>query len=331
MFNVQPSSFYSSYLPLMPTIPHSCETPQQRTERKKQEREAQIISDNIYEGTKKDRLALTKQKNVVRVFLLGQSESGEISISFTQHSHNIHTIPPHPGKSTTLKSPSFCSSPSFYNSPRPSHTDFHMKHTKSVWKKERTSWRVVIQLNLLRSIIRILDALRAEMHSEIPDTSSTLEGEEEDRSDDHHRKSSLVFSDKHRLLILRLAPLREVDLDLKRLLGAGSEEVRPSSGFTNPAPSDIDPPTPSKRASGSRRTWRRTDEFHVRSKRGSTAADPTTEVIARCKDDMKALWEDSVVRSVLSRRKIRLEDSAGLFVSISIFTLFRFLITLQFP
>src|ERR1700722_15436903 len=227
-----------------------------------------------------------------------------------------------------------------------------MKHARSAWKKERTSWRVVIQLNLLRSIIRILDALRAEMDGERPDTSSTLEGGEEDRSDDHHRKSSLVFSDKHQLLILRLAPLRKVDLDLKRLLGAGSEEVRPSSGFTNPAPFDIDPPTPSKRASGSRRTWRRTDEFHVRSlmdafartgegskdagqstqsKPGSTAADPTTEVIARCKDDMKALWEDSVVRSVLSRRKIRLEDSAGLFVSISIFTLFRFLITLQFP
>jgi hypothetical protein len=199
-----------------------------------------------------------------------------------------------------------------------------MKHTKSVWKKERTSWRVVIQLNLLRSIIRILDALRAEMHGERPDTSSTLEGGEEDRSDDHHRKSSLVFSDKHRLLILRLAPLREVDLDLKRLLGAGSEEVLPSNGFTNPAPFDVDPPTPSKRASGSRRTWRRRDEFHVRSKPGSTAADPTTEVIARCKDDMKTLWEDSIVRSVLSRRKIRLEDSAGLFVAISIFSLFRF-------
>jgi hypothetical protein len=53
------------------------ETPQQRADRERREREAQIISDKIDEGIKKDRLALKKQKNVVRVLLLGQSESGK--------------------------------------------------------------------------------------------------------------------------------------------------------------------------------------------------------------------------------------------------------------
>ena len=71
------------------------ETLQQRTEREKQEREAQIVSDNIDEGIKKDRLALKKQKNIVRVLLLGQSESGKLSISFTQQlifTQSYHTI-----------------------------------------------------------------------------------------------------------------------------------------------------------------------------------------------------------------------------------------------
>jgi hypothetical protein len=265
------------------------------------------------------------------------------AVSFLSPPSHIHSIPPsrkvdHSQKSVLLLFP-------FILELTLTVSQISAKHAKSAWKKERTSWRVVIQLNLLRSIIRILDALRAEMDGERPDTSSTLGGGGDDHSDDHHHKSSIVFSDKHQLLILRLAPLRKVDLDLKRLLGAGSEEVRPSSGFTHPALFDMDPPTTSKRASGSHRTWRRTDEFHIRSlmdtfartgehskdaqqstqpNPGSTAIDPTTEVIARCKDDMKTLWEDSTVRSVLSRRKIRLEDSAGLFVAISIFSLFRF-------
>jgi hypothetical protein len=54
------------------------ETLEARAERERREREAQIISDIIDEGIKKDRLALKKQKNTVRVLLLGQSESGEL-------------------------------------------------------------------------------------------------------------------------------------------------------------------------------------------------------------------------------------------------------------
>jgi hypothetical protein len=75
-------------------------SPQQRADREKREREAQIVSDKIDEGIKKDRIALKKQKNVVRVLLLGQSESGKFLTSLTQLL--ILTITS--GKSTTLKS-----------------------------------------------------------------------------------------------------------------------------------------------------------------------------------------------------------------------------------
>jgi guanine nucleotide-binding protein alpha-1 subunit len=40
--------------------------------------------------------------------------------------------------------------------------------------------------------------------------------------------------------------------------------------------------------------------------------DEIADVIAGCKDYMKELWEDPVVRALLDKRKSRLEDSPGL-------------------
>lgn len=45
--------------------------------------------------------------------------------------------------------------------------------------------------------------------------------------------------------------------------------------------------------------------------------DDATDVIAGCKDDMKALWGDDVVHEVLARQKVKLADSAELSVPIS--------------
>lgn len=45
-----------------------------------------------------------------------------------------------------------------------------------------------------------------------------------------------------------------------------------------------------------------------------TDSDEATEIIASCQEDMKALWSDEAVRVVLKKRKIRLEESAGLYV-----------------
>jgi guanine nucleotide-binding protein alpha-1 subunit len=40
--------------------------------------------------------------------------------------------------------------------------------------------------------------------------------------------------------------------------------------------------------------------------------DEAADVLASCRDDIKALWEDSVVKELLGRRKTRIEDGAGL-------------------
>jgi len=57
--------------------PPANETPGERAARIEREAEAKRISDQIDEQLKAERLALKKQKYVVRVLLLGQSESGE--------------------------------------------------------------------------------------------------------------------------------------------------------------------------------------------------------------------------------------------------------------
>lgn len=53
------------------------ETPEECVAREAREAEAKKVSDQIDEQLKRDRVALKKQKNIVRVLLLGQAESGE--------------------------------------------------------------------------------------------------------------------------------------------------------------------------------------------------------------------------------------------------------------
>jgi guanine nucleotide-binding protein subunit alpha len=52
------------------------ETPEERARREQEEADAQRVSDGIDDEIKKTRLALKKEKNMVKVLLLGQSESG---------------------------------------------------------------------------------------------------------------------------------------------------------------------------------------------------------------------------------------------------------------
>jgi len=53
------------------------ETAEQRALRETQEAEAQRVSDRIDEEIKAERAAMKKQRGIVKVLLLGQSESGK--------------------------------------------------------------------------------------------------------------------------------------------------------------------------------------------------------------------------------------------------------------
>ncbi|KIK02627.1 hypothetical protein K443DRAFT_677470 [Laccaria amethystina LaAM-08-1] len=94
------------------------ESPDDRAIRLRNEAEAETVSLAIDASIKAERHARRK-KRIVRLLLLGQSESG---------------------KSTTLR-------------------QFQRLYTPTAFREERILWRAVIQLNIVRSIHTILDAL----------------------------------------------------------------------------------------------------------------------------------------------------------------------------
>ncbi|KDR77215.1 hypothetical protein GALMADRAFT_66144 [Galerina marginata CBS 339.88] len=246
------------------------ETPAQKTARLKRELDAQRVSDSIDEDIKQERASKKREKNIIKVLLLGQSES-----------------------------------------------DFRMRFAKAEWERERNGWRSVVQLNVVRSIITVLKVIEAEMNGDV-----LVDSEDDDLAiiNDPNDVEPMKFTDRHQLLMIRLAPLLGVEAELKRRLGAGSDPLPPA--ITPMSATPFDSPDAGTNI-------RRKPEFSVRSwkdvlglegseskagessKHGIDAATPT---IADCKDDMKALWEDKTVRLALKRRRLQLGDSAGFFL-----------------
>ncbi|KAL0955368.1 hypothetical protein HGRIS_001616 [Hohenbuehelia grisea] len=276
------------------------ETAEEKAARETKEADAKRVSDAIDDSIRRDRAALKKQKTVLRVLLLGQAESG---------------------KSTTLK-------------------NFRLKYARSQWLQERASWRGVIQLNLVRSVMTILDAVQAEINGDpLPINPADADRDDDTISVSTHQATdnggmtssppTTTRSDKYRLLNLRLSPLRRVYASLKRRLGAASDEVREGVPETMVAtPFDLNPvPVLNKR---------RINEDYVRnwfdalsgsqpsSPTSSSArshlsspqdADEATDVIAGCKDDIAALWHDPEVQAVLARRGVKVQDHASYFLN----------------
>ncbi|KAF8892959.1 heterotrimeric G protein alpha subunit [Infundibulicybe gibba] len=252
------------------------ETPAQMTARQKRELDAQQVSDQIDEELKHERALAKKEKNVIKVLLLGQSES-----------------------------------------------DFRMHYAQAAWEKERSGWRAVVQLNVVRSITTILGVVEAEMSGDPPAESEgddIMPGEPADPE----LQEVMKFTDRHQLLMIRLAPLRGVEAKLKRRLGAGSEPPQPVSSPMSATPWDVPAELENPRralAEFSVRSWKEVlDPSSPRPVGGGggesgTELDEATLTIAGCKEDMKALWEDKTVKLALKKRKLRLPDSAGFFLN----------------
>lgn len=193
--------------------------------------------------------------------------------------------------------------------------DFRMKYARTEWERERNGWRSVVQLNIVRSIITIQKVIEAEMNGDV----NVLSDSDDDQPcfDEANEAEVLKFTDRHQLLMIRLAPLLGVEAELKHRLAEGTVPV--SSPLTA---TPFDPPGDNQ--------LRRKPEFSVRSWRDVVARpsspfpetrDTVTSVLAGCKDDMKALWDDKAVRLALKRRRLQLPDSAGLYdCHIPIFT-----------
>jgi len=222
--------------------------------------------------------------------------------------------------------------------------DFQLKYAPRAWKQERLVWTTVVQLNLIKNVNNIVDVLNHEMAIQTATRVDSIAGGSLSLMDDQ-------FTEKHKILRLRLAPLRGVQTDLERKLGSGAFEdqgqlnnngrgrIQPSSSESSPTDED------------DLQSRRLPKEFYIRSNnswkdrlknglrnagrpysggstlgpsekepsplgRGKACADfeEITGVIAGCKEDIKALWEDELVQKVLTRRKYRVDESSGLCV-----------------
>ncbi|KAF6746160.1 guanine nucleotide binding protein, alpha subunit [Ephemerocybe angulata] len=360
------------------------------------EAEAKKRSDAIDEELRKEKSWLKEEEKgvVVKVLLLGQSESGASFVGFTSRVLEADTnVSGVEGKSTTLKT------------------------------QKLANWRSVIQLNLIRSVITILDALQAEQDGEPTDDAvmllytpgpagtevnttiifhrrlrvrntlqprvpacagrfdplsnlgtsptvspaspstgslrsrgasiSTSQPSSSSRSlgpqaslrrdviaaqaststsqQPEHKPPPLALprsrsssnlqsgsggassiSPVHQLLKLRLAPLRRVETDLKRRLGAGAdEEVEDAAAgggvLGNTTNDAVFSAARGGAAGGGQLRRKGTEEFGVRRVKDALEGGGHG-------DDIISLWRDEGVRALLRRRKIRLEDSAGFFL-----------------
>ncbi|KAH9948006.1 G-alpha-domain-containing protein [Amylocystis lapponica] len=295
------------------------ETPEEQAFRLAQEEEARRVSHAIDESIRQERHARKKNK-IVRLLLLGQSESG---------------------KSTTLR-------------------QFQRLYAPSAFREERVLWRAIIQLNLVRSVHTILDALSDARVHEIPPVPATLthtisfapstspfaysstqpgfassspprshvqqthrrrtrtqtiSGATSDSDTDTSSSSSPSLPGNLALLRTRLAPLQHVEaLLITKLAPPSQTNPHGASELANNLPGNFAlPPSHEEVFVRPGASWklaaRVTGMRHI-----SPEPDTAQTVLAACGADIGRLWHDPTVKEVLKRRKIRLEESPGFFL-----------------
>ncbi|KAF7358433.1 hypothetical protein MVEN_00893800 [Mycena venus] len=239
------------------------ETPQAREARLQQEQEAKKRSDLIDEELNRQRNAEKKSVKSVKLLLLGQSESG---------------------KSTTLK-------------------NFQLINSPKSFKAERTSWRAVVHLNVVRSIRLIIEALsEAEACASSTDTAGP---------DDP------VYPELNPDLLalkMRLLPLQQVEMTLFGMLthGAQFKHDAPDEG-PNRAEIVVNSATPWKNAF-SRLISNVRNSFEGPDVNESQDSREARQLLHACSEYMIRLWNDPIVKQVLKVHRLRLEDMAGFFL-----------------
>ncbi|KZT65499.1 G-protein alpha subunit [Daedalea quercina L-15889] len=263
------------------------ESPDDRARRIQQQKDAQAISHSIDQDIQESRKAFERRKKAIKILLLGQAESG---------------------KSTTLK-------------------NFQLAFSPQHFRTERAAWRTIIQLNLIRSIKRLLEVLQEEWDESAqplrgggPEADKKGKGKAVDRSPARSppppkatvRFSTSPLTDQHRRMRMRLSPLLPIEEQLtRRLLPDANDRlqdvcVRAGSGWKGLLAGLQSPDAAA--AAGQAKEPRRPSTAEGR-------RDDPTAVLAACRDDIVALWEDPVVRAVLKRRGIRLQDMPGFFLN----------------
>ncbi|KAJ7307817.1 guanine nucleotide binding protein, alpha subunit [Mycena albidolilacea] len=259
--------------------PPQNESPEVRQTRILMERAAKAASDEIDAQLNRERQQAKRLPKAVKILLLGQSESG---------------------KSTTLK-------------------NFQLMCEPKAFTSERASWRAIIQLNVIRSVRIILDALMA--------VSATRDFAPTPRSSYSSYASRDSLRPDSELLALRIRLLSVLELEdvLKRRLATPEPECElpPSSVAQISTISTMFRRRTNKEvAVNSSVEWK---SAFMRDGVGRQSLDtengvdwereddPGPMLHARC-EDMQKLWGHSTVRAILERQGIRLQESPGFFL-----------------
>ncbi|CAA7263251.1 unnamed protein product [Cyclocybe aegerita] len=250
------------------------ETPDERNARIALEQAAKARSDTIDEELERMRASERRGPKPIKILLLGQSESG---------------------KSTTLK-------------------NFQLMYDLKSFRAQRASWRAVIQLNVVRSIHSILDAMtRAEKYDHGPSSSTSSKGD-------------LPLLTPELLAIKsRLEPLVEVEkMLIRRLTSAGSGEIEATQLQTTNGTVVLPKSSPKEVAINSTIPWRSAfnklvgsaDRGSFESEDGIDWDDPDDPgpVLHSASEHMKQLWASPIIQQLLEKENVRLEQLSGFFL-----------------
>jgi hypothetical protein len=194
-------------------------------------------------------------------------------------------------------------------------------------------------MNLIRSVTTILEIMNRvmkEQHDRLqlqqrplsPSQShrsgiTLLSSDDHEPSDDDERDPGYNFSDKHKLLQLRLQPLTRVQSDLEKYLGSAAlepDQVGTTVYTAFPSPEAKSLRSPSRHTEFSvsvHSPWKARSSGkggpkRLIGRRSTQDLHDATEILYRCGSDIKQLWADRVVQQVLKGTKAQLEHSSGL-------------------
>ncbi|KAF9223736.1 G-alpha-domain-containing protein [Gyrodon lividus] len=304
------SSLRSQDDPLsMAMRPSPTESDADRQVRLQREAEARRISEQIDEELRVEREVLRKSRSDVKLLLLGQAESG---------------------KSTLQK-------------------QFQLMYSPASLESERMSWRTVVYFNVVRSIKKILATL--ETWDDIDDGSdsqSTLERQEFNQDDfplvgtsppsllgsqippspldlssptaSSPTKSSAISDLRHCLLSLiniepQLADRLSGGISVS---GSGKGEVYVRSGWQARTIQK------GHKLLGRRSKRSEAENSELTAERPGTAlsvidSDPLVDDVAtmlhQSQEDIKSLWKHPVVRALISKRKLKLDEWSEFFLN----------------
>lgn len=190
---------------------------------------------------------------------------------------------------------------------------FQLLYAPETMESERASWRPVVYLNVLAAVRDILDAIDAdEDPAYLSDKSSTTDSKRSQRAEVYQRQ---LYN-----LRLRLAPLLSIEESLTRSLAAAghglssvsrgplvragwasrSHGSNSTGDFEEEIIDDRDPYGPS------------TSTSSVGNKMTSEAV--TAHLFFESAEHIHELWKHPVVRTMIKRRKLRLQDSKEFFL-----------------